>query len=125
MEAAKTFDRNGIRYRPGDALPADLDTTTLAHYQRHGMVREARTPAPAVKKPVIRKPAPAKPVENKTDQTEAPAHLPVVQDQAATAAQPPADDEGNAPGGEQPPGDSPHETVQGPAPDAFGPVAQS
>ena len=40
MEVAKTFDRNGIRYRPGDALPPDLDTTTLAHYRRHGMVRE-------------------------------------------------------------------------------------
>ena len=67
MEAAKTFDRNGIRYRPGDALPADLDTTTLAHYQRHGMVREARTPAPAVKKPAARKPqAVAKPLKEKT-----------------------------------------------------------
>ena len=51
MEGAKTFDRNGIRYRPGDALPAGLDTTTLAHYQRHGMVREARTPSPTSKKP--------------------------------------------------------------------------
>ena len=67
MEVAKTFDRNGIRYRPGDALPPDLDTTTLAHYHRHGMVREARTPAPAVKKPAARKPqAVAKPLEEKT-----------------------------------------------------------
>ena len=67
MEVAKTFDRNGIRYRPGDALPPDLDTTTLAHYRRHGMVREARTPAPAVKKPAARKPqAVAKPLEEKT-----------------------------------------------------------
>ena len=67
MEAAKTFDRNGIRYRPGDALPADLDTTTLAHYQRHGMVREARTPSPSVKKPAAPRKAPTpRPPENKT-----------------------------------------------------------
>lgn len=67
MQAAKTFDRNGIRYRPGDALPPDLDAPTLAHYRRHGMVREARTPAPAVKKPAARKPqATAKPQEDKT-----------------------------------------------------------
>lgn len=67
MQAAKTFDRNGIRYRPGDALPPDLDAPTLAHYRRHGMVRETRTPAPAVKKPAARKPqAVAKPLEEKT-----------------------------------------------------------
>ena len=64
MEVAKTFDRNGIRYRPGDALPPDLDTTTLAHYRRHGMVREIHTPAPTVKKPAApRKQAAPKPVE--------------------------------------------------------------
>ena len=64
MEAAKTFDRNGIRYRPGDALPTDLDATTLAHYRRHGMVREIHTPAPTVKKPAApRKQAAPKPVE--------------------------------------------------------------
>ena len=67
MEAAKTFDRNGIRYRPGDALPDDLDKITLAHYQRHGMVREARTPSPSTKKPAApRKAAPPRPPENKS-----------------------------------------------------------
>lgn len=67
MEVAKTFDRNGIRYRPGDALPADLDTTTLAHYQRHGMVREARTPSPTSKKPATpRKATTPRPPENKS-----------------------------------------------------------
>lgn len=67
MEAAKTFDRNGIRYRPGDALPDDLDKITLAHYQRHGMVREARTPSPSTKKPAAPRKAPApRPPENKS-----------------------------------------------------------
>ena len=66
MQAAKTFDRNGIRYRPGDALPPDLDAPTLAHYRRYGMVREASTPAPVVKKPVARKQTIARPAENKT-----------------------------------------------------------
>jgi len=51
MEVAKTFERNGVRYRPGDELPPDLDKDVLAHYQRHGMVREARTPGPAETKP--------------------------------------------------------------------------
>jgi len=49
MEAAKTFERDGKRYRPGDPLPDGLDAVTLAHYKRHGMVREprAKTPGPA------------------------------------------------------------------------------
>lgn len=51
MEAAKTFERNGVRYRPGDALPDDLDAPTKAHYRRYGMVRASRTPAPAENKP--------------------------------------------------------------------------
>lgn len=52
MEAAKTFERDGKRYRPGDAIPDGLDAVTLAHYKRHGMVREPRTkPAPSEKKP--------------------------------------------------------------------------
>ena len=41
MEVAKTFDRDGVRYRPGDTLPEGLDRQTLEHYKRHGMVREA------------------------------------------------------------------------------------
>lgn len=48
MDAAKSFIRAGKRYRPGDPLPEDLDKPTLAHYQRHGMVREA---APSETKP--------------------------------------------------------------------------
>lgn len=51
MEVAKTFERNGMRYRPGDELPPDLDKDVLAHYQRHGMVRETRVPGPAETKP--------------------------------------------------------------------------
>ena len=42
MEVAKTFDRDGVRYRPGDTLPEGLDKQTLEHYKRHGMVREAK-----------------------------------------------------------------------------------
>lgn len=66
MEVAKSFERNGVRYRPGDALPGDLDKEILAHYLRHGMVREARLPAPAETKPATparrqRTPQPAKP----------------------------------------------------------------
>lgn len=53
MEAAKTFERDGKRYRPGDPLPDGLDGPTLAHYKRHGMIREPRgkEPAPANRKP--------------------------------------------------------------------------
>ncbi len=53
MEVAKTFERDGKRYRPGDPLPDGLDAVTLAHYKRHGMVREprAKAPGPADKKP--------------------------------------------------------------------------
>lgn len=51
MEAAKTFERNGVRYRPGDALPDDLDAPTKAHYRRYGMVRANQTPVPSEKKP--------------------------------------------------------------------------
>lgn len=50
LVVAKTFERAGVRYRAGDALPPELDKTTLAHYQRHGMVRPA-VPSPAEKKP--------------------------------------------------------------------------
>lgn len=75
MEVAKTFDRDGKRYRPGDPLPPDLDKTTLAHYQRHGMVREAKpsenkpaTPARKTATPKVAKPAAEpKPSETKAD----------------------------------------------------------
>lgn len=43
-QAAKSFDRDGTRYRPGDDLPEGLDKVAIAHYQRHGMIREAPTP---------------------------------------------------------------------------------
>lgn len=64
MEAAKTFERDGKRYRPGDPLPEGLDAVTLAHYKRHGMVREprAKTPGPAEKKPA----GPASPPQTPT-----------------------------------------------------------
>ncbi|WP_313570232.1 hypothetical protein [Comamonas terrigena] len=48
-QAAKPFDRDGMRYRPGDDLPEGLDKVAIAHYQRHGMIREA--PAPTTTKP--------------------------------------------------------------------------
>lgn len=48
-QAAKSFDRDGTRYRPGDDLPESLDKVAIAHYQRHGMIREA--PAPGTTKP--------------------------------------------------------------------------
>lgn len=48
-QAAKSFDRDGTRYRPGDDLPEGLDKVAIAHYQRHGMIREA--PAPGTTKP--------------------------------------------------------------------------
>lgn len=48
-QVAKSFDRDGTRYRPGDDLPEGLDKVAIAHYQRHGMIREA--PAPGTTKP--------------------------------------------------------------------------
>lgn len=73
MEVAKSFERDGKRYRPGDPLPPDLDKTTLAHYQRHGMVREAKpsenkpaAPARKAATPKVAKPAgEPKPAETK------------------------------------------------------------
>lgn len=73
MEVAKSFERDGKRYRPGDPLPPDLDKTTLAHYQRHGMVREAKpsenkpaAPARKAATPKVAKPAgESKPAETK------------------------------------------------------------
>lgn len=75
MEVAKSFERDGKRYRPGDPLPPDLDKTTLAHYQRHGMVREAKpsenkpaAPARKTATPKVAKPAAEpKPAETKAD----------------------------------------------------------
>lgn len=52
MEVAKTFDRDGVRYRPGDLLPEGLDKITMDHYKRHGMVREVK---PQETKPVVRR----------------------------------------------------------------------
>lgn len=64
FEAAKTFDRDGVRYRPGDPLPSDLDKQTLDHYKRHGMVRPASR-APAEKKPATPKTPVRTPRQNK------------------------------------------------------------
>ena len=55
--AKKTFDRGGVRYRRGDALPVDLDATSAAWYKHHGMAQDA-TPKEAAPKEV--KPAKAK-----------------------------------------------------------------
>ncbi len=51
MEAAKTFERNGKRYRPGDPIPDGLDAVTRAHYLRYGMIREREVPTPSENKP--------------------------------------------------------------------------
>lgn len=63
MEVAKTFDRDGVRYRPGDPLPPNLDKQALEHYKRYGMVREAK---PGETKPAgQRQRKPVKPTEIK------------------------------------------------------------
>ena len=63
MEVAKTFDRDGVRYRPGDPLPPNLDKQALEHYKRYGMVREAK---PSEAKPAgQRQRKPVKPTETK------------------------------------------------------------
>ena len=60
-EIAKVFDRNGRRLRPGSPVPDDVDKTTLEHYRRHGMVREAKPAKPArMRSP---RPAETKPAE--------------------------------------------------------------
>lgn len=38
MKATKTFVRNGRRYKPGDSINDELDTETVNHYKRLGMV---------------------------------------------------------------------------------------
>lgn len=42
VEVAKTFDHDGVRYRPGDPLPPNLDKQALEHYKRYGMVRDVK-----------------------------------------------------------------------------------
>ncbi|EPD44785.1 hypothetical protein HMPREF9701_00373 [Delftia acidovorans CCUG 274B] len=94
MEAAKTFERDGKRYRPGDPLPEGLDAVTLAHYKRHGMVREPRdkTPGPAEKKPSA-PPSPAQPPTPRRNSSPKPANTAGLQaagQGAATDNAPPA-----------------------------------
>ncbi|WP_395026592.1 hypothetical protein [Comamonas odontotermitis] len=47
MEIAKSFRRDGVLYRPGDALPEGLDKVTLTHYKRYGMIAEPEETKPA------------------------------------------------------------------------------
>lgn len=63
MEVAKTFDRNGVRYRPGDPLPEGLDKVTMEHYKRHGMVREAKPSETKPSAPTRRRATAPKPSE--------------------------------------------------------------
>lgn len=67
--AQKTFDRGGVRYRSGDALPVDLDATSAAWYKHHGMAQDA-TPKEAAPKEV-------KPAKAKVARHAAPAEMPV------------------------------------------------
>lgn len=41
MKVLKPFMRNGVRYRRGDDVPADVDKTALASYERLGMIGTA------------------------------------------------------------------------------------
>lgn len=84
MEAAKTFERNGQRYRPGDPLPDDLDAVTRAHYLRYGMIRERGTPAPSEHKPAGPARSPRTP---KPKQAETPAPNQTATQAAATISQ--------------------------------------
>jgi hypothetical protein len=43
MKATKTFVRAGRRYKPGDTIEGVLDTETVSHYERHGMIAPADT----------------------------------------------------------------------------------
>ena len=88
MEIAKTFDRNGVRYRPGDPLPEGLDQVTLDHYKRYGMVREAKPREAKPEGPKRRTSAPrpkeAKPTgPSETSQLTAQAELSVGDGQAS------------------------------------------
>lgn len=83
MEAAKTFERNGKRYHPGDPMPDDLDAVTRAHYLRYGMIRARGTPAPTEHKPAGPTRAPRQP---KPRQAETP--TPMQTAQTAQTAQP-------------------------------------
>ncbi|WP_373785908.1 hypothetical protein [Delftia acidovorans] len=94
MEVAKTFERDGKRYRPGDPLPDGLDAVTLAHYKRHGMVREprAKAPGPAEKKPASPASPPQTPAPRRNSSPK-PAHTAGLQaagQGAATDTAPPA-----------------------------------
>ena len=40
--AQKTFERNGVLYQNGDVMP-ELDSATVAHYSRYGMIAPAET----------------------------------------------------------------------------------
>ncbi len=62
LKVAKTFDRNGQRYRAGDAPPPDLDKPTVQHYLRHGMLVEAAPAgAPAGRRAAARQKQESKP----------------------------------------------------------------
>ena len=63
--AKKTFDRGGVRYRRGDALPADLDATSAAWYKHHGMAQKEAAPKEV------------KPAKAKVARHAAPAEMPV------------------------------------------------
>lgn len=108
MEVAKTFERDGKRYRPGDPLPDGLDAVTLAHYKRHGMVREprAKTPGPAEKKPAG-PPSPAHPPTPRRNSSPKPAHTAGLQAAAQGAATDPAPPAPLPPTDPTPPADQP------------------
>lgn len=43
MKVTKTFVRNGRRYKPGEHITDELDTETVNHYKRLGMVEAGET----------------------------------------------------------------------------------
>lgn len=96
MEVAKTFERQGVRYHPGDQLPPDLDKPALEHYLRHGMVRELR---PNETKPMAhaRKSRTLQP-SKQTDTPAAPSETKDAVDSNPGASEPAADTAETAPG---------------------------
>ena len=75
MKVLKSFIRQGLRYKPGDDAPSNLDAETMKHYERNGMLGAA--PAGKASKPrTTRTPTPAntQALAPSTSETPAPGH---------------------------------------------------
>lgn len=86
MKIAKPFLRDGVVLQPGDPLPDGIDKQTLAHYERHGMVREDDDDEDA-RKAVPVKPAPQQ-RQSRAPRRPGPSNAPTVAPQNATSAAP-------------------------------------